>query len=172
MTPKSQAERPLGAGLVVGRFDPPHLGHSHLIETAASWCDQLVVYVNSGPRDAVPGHLRASWLAELHPGVLVREVRHDLRTDFGDEVLWAQWMALFREHWPLADGPQTVISSDPYVDELARRFGAQPRVVDADRLTVPVSATMIRQDPARHLHRLAPPVRAWVEATWVHRHRS
>lgn len=167
MTSESQAERPAPTGLVVGRFDPPHLGHSFLIDAAASRCEQLVVFVNSGTRDAVPGALRAQWLAELHPTVIVRLVRHELRTDFGDETLWKRWMALFREHWPLADGPHVVLSSDPYVDELARRFGATPVVVDAQRRTVPISATMIRAEPARHLDLLAPAVRAWVEEHWL-----
>jgi len=102
----------------------------------------------------------------------VREVRHDLRTDFGDESLWQQWMALFRSHWPLGEGPHVVASSDPYVDELARRFGASCVVVDPERATVPVSATMIRNDPSRHLDRLAPAVRSWVEANWLSRPRG
>jgi HTH-type transcriptional regulator, transcriptional repressor of NAD biosynthesis genes len=169
MTSWTQSEHPAETGLVVGRFDPPHLGHSYLIETAAASCEHLVVFVSSGPRDAVPGHMRAAWLAELHPVARVIEVRHDLRTDFSDESLWERWMTLFRGHWPLATGPQIVVSSDPYIDELAKRFGAEPRVVDAERVTVPISATMIRQDPARHLDRLAPPVRAWVQASWVER---
>lgn len=172
MTAESQAERPPPTGLVVGRFDPPHLGHSYLIDVAATRCEALVVFVNSGPRDAVPGALRAQWLSDLHPHVTVREVRHDLRTDFGDESLWQQWMALFRSHWPLGEGPHVVASSDPYVDELARRFGASCVVVDPERATVPVSATMIRNDPSRHLDRLAPAVRSWVEANWLSRPRG
>ena len=60
-----------------------------------------------------------------------------------------------------------VCSSDPYVAELARRLGAEPVVVDADRTNVPISATMIRNDPGAHLEMLAPPVRAWVEANWM-----
>jgi cytidyltransferase-like protein len=155
-------------GLIVGRFDPPHLGHSFMIERAAERCERLVVYVNSSTaRDAVPGELRAGWLAELHPDVEVREVRHALRTDFDDEELWQRWMDLFRRHWPHHDGPHAVFSSDPYVDELARRFDAEAVVVDADRLAVPISATMVRTSPADHLDRLAPPVREWVEANWL-----
>lgn len=95
------------------------------------------------------------------------EVRHDLATDFGDEDLWRRWMELFRSHWPFDSGPDVVASSDPYVTELARRFGAASWVVDAQRSTVPISATLVRTDPAAHLDRLAPVVRAWVEATWV-----
>jgi len=139
-----------------------------MIEWAAERCDQLVVYVNSSEiRDAAPGDLRAGWLADLHPQVYVREVRHRLGTDFDDEELWAKWMALFRSVWPLEVGPHVVFSSDDYVGELARRFGAESIVVDAERSTVPISATQVRESPAEHLHRLAPPVRAWVEANWV-----
>ncbi len=40
-------------GLIIGRFDPPHLGHSFLVEEAARRCERLVVYVNSSAaRDA------------------------------------------------------------------------------------------------------------------------
>ena len=140
-------------GLVLGRFDPPHRGHSFLIDDAAGRCERLAVYVNSGPRDAVPGHLRARWLAELHPSATVVEVVHDLPTDFGDEDLWRRWIELFREHWPFDTGPDIVCSNDPYAAELARRLGATAVVVDAERLTVPISATMIRgrsRRPPRH----------------------
>lgn len=157
-----------GSGLIVGRFDPPHLGHSHMIEWAAARCDRLVVFVNSSAeRDTAPGALRAAWIAESHPDVAVIEVRHRLGTDFDDEELWERWMELFRDRWPHDDGPDVVFSSDPYVAELARRFDADHRVVDADRATVPISATQIREDPGAHLHRLAPSVRTWVESNWL-----
>jgi cytidyltransferase-like protein len=154
--------------LIVGRFDPPHLGHSYMIEWAAQRCEELVVFVNTSPeRDTAPGHLRAQWLAELHPEVQVVELRHRLATDFGDEELWAKWMALFTESWPHDAGPHVVFSSDAYVVELASRFEAAHVVVDAERSTVPISATQIRNDPGAHLHHLAPPVRRWVEANWL-----
>ena len=150
-------------GLIVGRFNPPHLGHSHMIEWAAARCDRLVVFVNTRVGELVPGALRARWLAELHPDVTVVEVAHDLETNFGSESLWEKWMQLFRSHWPHPSGPDVVFSSDPYVDELARRFGAEAVVVDAERRTVPISATQIRESPADHLDLVAAPVRAWIE---------
>jgi HTH-type transcriptional regulator, transcriptional repressor of NAD biosynthesis genes len=151
-------------GLIVGRFCPPHLGHSHLIRAAAARVDRLVVFVNTREGEAVPGHLRAGWLAELHPEATVIEVRHDLHTDWADEELWAKWIALFRSHWPYDDGPHLLLSSEGYGHELARRLGARPVVVDADRAAVPISATMVREQPLDHLDFLAPPVRRWVEA--------
>lgn len=139
-----------------------------MIESAAQRCADLVVFVNSSPaRDAVPGELRAGWLAELHPDVTVIEVRHRLGTDFDDEDLWARWMRLFEQCWPRDGGPDVVFSSDRYVVELARRFGADHVIVDADRSTVPISATQVRDDPAAHLDVLAPPVRAWIETNWL-----
>lgn len=155
-------------GLVIGRFCPPHLGHSHLIARAAEQVDQLVVFVNTRDGEVVPGALRTAWLAQLHPEATVIEVHHDLDTDFGDEALWARWMTLLRSAWPgPGEGPDVVFSSESYGNELARRFGAEAVGVDPGRVTVPVSATMVREAPADHLDRLAPPVRAWVEANWL-----
>ena len=135
-----------------------------MIDWAAQRVDQLVVFVNTRAGELVPGSLRWRWLAELHPDVTVVELRHELDTNFDDEGLWARWMALFRSHWPLEAGPHAIFSSDPYVRGIASRFAAEAVVVDADRLAVPISSTMIREAPADHLDRLAPPVRAWVAA--------
>ena len=40
-------------------------------------------------------------------------------------------------------------------------------MVDADRATVPISATLVRERPGDHLQYLAPSVRAWIEDTWL-----
>jgi HTH-type transcriptional regulator, transcriptional repressor of NAD biosynthesis genes len=155
-------------GLIVGRFDPPHLGHSHMIEWALQRTDQLVVYVNASfERDAVPGELRGTWLADLHPSAEVRVVRHSLGTDWNDEELWSKWIALFRSHWPHDDGPHAVFSSDDYVSGIAERLAAHPVTVDPERTTVPISATQIRNEPAAHLDKVSPPVRAWIESNWL-----
>jgi len=155
-------------GLIVGRFDPPHLGHSHMIDWASERTDRLVVYVNSSfARDTVPGELRAAWLAEAHPSVEVRVVRHSLATDWDDEELWARWIALFRDHWPHEVGPHAVFSSDTYVSGIATRLEADAVTVDPDRATVPISATEIRDAPAAHLDKVTPPVRQWIESHWL-----
>jgi HTH-type transcriptional regulator, transcriptional repressor of NAD biosynthesis genes len=154
-------------GLIVGRFNPPHLGHSYMIDWAAARCDTLVVFVNTRDGEAVPGSVRAGWLGDLHSQVRVIEVRHDLDTNWDDEDLWARWMALFRDRWPLSTGPHAVFSSDTYVSEIARRFGVDSVSVDPERTTVPISATMIRENPAAHLDTVAPPVRTWIESNWL-----
>lgn len=151
-------------GLIIGRFNPPHLGHSFMIEWAAQRTDRLVVFVNTREGELVPGALRALWLGDLHPDVTVIEVQHQLDNNFADEDLWAKWMALLRVRWPFDTGPHAVFSSDAYISELAQRFGAQAVLVDESRTNVPISATLIREAPADHLDRLAPVVRTWVQA--------
>jgi len=54
-----------------------------------------------------------------------------------------------------------VVSSEPYGEELARRFGAVHVCVDLDRSAVPVSGTAVRADPVAYWSMLAAPVRAW-----------
>ncbi len=155
-------------GLIVGRFDPPHLGHSFMIDRAAEQVSELVVYVNSSPsRDAIDGELRARWLGERHPDVRVLAVHHRLPTDWDDQELWAKWIALFRDHWPHDDGPHAVFSSDHYVGGIAERLGAVPELVDPARATIPISATQIRDDPAAHLDLVLPEVRRWIESNWL-----
>ena len=149
-------------GLIIGRFCPPHLGHSHLIDAAAAKVDQLTVIVFSKEAEAVPGTLRAQWLAELHPRVSVVHVPTDLVTDWDDPAIWARWIALIRSVLPV--GPDVVFSSERYGDEVARRLGAGHECVDPDRSTVPISATAVRADPLAHLDQLSPPVRAWYES--------
>lgn len=155
------------SGLIIGRFDPPHLGHSYMIEWARERCEQLVVFVNTKQGEAAPGHLRAQWLQDLHPEVEVVQVEHDLHNDWDDQELWAKWINLLRSKWPLAIGPEVVVSSDFYISELAQRLGAEALVCDPERMNVPISATLIRNDPATHLERLAPSVRDWVERNWL-----
>ncbi len=155
-------------GLIVGRFDPPHLGHSHMIGWAAERTDRLVVYVNSSfAADTVPGELRAAWLTESHPSVEVRVVRHSLETDWDDEELWGRWIALFRMHWPHESGPHAVFSSDAYVSGIAERLDAEAITVDPERTAVPITATQIRSEPAAHLDKVTPQVRQWIESNWL-----
>jgi len=106
-------------------------------------------------------------LQQLHPEVLVVEVVHELDNDWNDEELWAKWIALFRSKWPHSEGPHVVVSSDFYISELARRLDAEALVCDPDRVNVPISATLIRNDPAAHLSKVAPVVREWIETNYL-----
>jgi cytidyltransferase-like protein len=57
----------MNRGLIVGKFYPPHKGHSFLIETALKQCDDLAIIVCVKKEETITGKLRAEWLQELHP---------------------------------------------------------------------------------------------------------
>ncbi len=152
--------RRYGHGLVIGKFYPPHAGHHYLIDVAAGACERLTVVVAPASHESIPLDARCSWLRERHPGVEVVGVYDDVPVDYDDPEIWAAHCALFRT----AAGVSTVdavFSSEPYGDELARRFSAVHVCVDPPRAAVPVSGRAVRADPVGHWGYLTPPVRAW-----------
>jgi NadR type nicotinamide-nucleotide adenylyltransferase len=140
--------------LVIGKFYPPHTGHSHLIETALLQSHRVVVIVCGRPADSIPGELRGQWLREIHPEAEVLVI--DDRYDEHDTALWAantiRWLGC---------PPDAVFTSEAYGEEYARHMGCVHLSVDPDRKTVPCSGTMIRADPYDHWEFMKPPVRAW-----------
>ena len=51
-------------GVVIGKFLPPHRGHSYLIDTALAGADQVLVIVCARDDDLIPAARRAQMLRE------------------------------------------------------------------------------------------------------------
>lgn len=154
--------------LVLGKFYPPHNGHHHLIETAASRSERTTVTVLAASHETLPLEHRVRWMTETHagtPGVRIIGDLDDIPMDFDSDDIWDQHVRLTQAvlaRRAIADGTpalapvDAVFSSEKYGDELARRLGAHHVLVDLDRLTHPVSGTAVRTDPIAHWHHLAP----------------
>lgn len=142
-------------GLVIGKFYPPHRGHSHLIDTARAQCDHLTVIVCWKKTQTIPGPLRAEWIRTIHPGVTVIVVDDD-HMDDNDSEGWARYT---RE--TLGYAPDIVFTSEDYGEPYAAFLGARHVLVDKERVTVPISGTAIRAAPHTHAAYLAPCVRAY-----------
>ena len=140
-------------GLIIGKFYPPHLGHSHLVTTALSQVDHLVILVCHKPEQTIPGETRARWLREMHPKADVRVIHDAGRND--DSRFWAEETIRF-----LGFAPDVVFTSESYGDAFAQFLGSKHIPVDPLRKTVSISATQIRQDPLAHWQFLPGPVRA------------
>ncbi|MEF9882096.1 AAA family ATPase [Streptomyces sp. P9-A4] len=147
-----------GHGLVLGKFYPPHAGHHHLVETARARCERLTVLVCASSVESVPLDERVAWMREIHPDALVVGAVDDIPVDLHDPDVWAAHMAVFRAAVP--EPVDAVFTSEPYGDELGRRFGAESVCVDPDRTRFPVSGTAVRADPVACWDFLEPPVRA------------
>lgn len=161
-----------GHGLVVGKFYPPHRGHQYLIERAAALCARVTVLVMAAGSETLPPGDRVAWLqascADLQ-GVAVAGVRCDVPVDFSDKAIWAAQVAVMRAALEANGRPpvDAVISSEPYGDELAARFGAKHVCIDSSRTTVTVSASQIRADLVGCWDDLLAPVRAGLAARVV-----
>jgi NadR type nicotinamide-nucleotide adenylyltransferase len=140
-------------GVAIGKFYPPHLGHSYLIEHALRHVDDLAVIVCDKAGQSIPGELRASWLREIHPLARVLVVPDTLPED--DSKAWASFTLE-----TLGYVPDLVFTSEDYGDAYASFLGAQHVLVDRARVSVPISATAIRENPLAHWLEMAPCVRS------------
>ena len=140
-------------GLVIGKFDPPHRGHTLLIETALAQVDVLDIVVCARNENLIPGDLRAAWLREMHPGTNVVAVQ-----DFGEDDNSARWAEYTKQ--TLGRSPDVVFTSEDYGEAFAKHLGASHVMVDRGRTQVPVSSTQVRLDPLGHWEDLSPVVRA------------
>jgi HTH-type transcriptional repressor of NAD biosynthesis genes len=154
---------PVGHGLVVGKFYPPHAGHHLLVRAAAALCRRLTVLVAASSVESIPLARRVAWMREVHPEphVAVHGIVDEHPVDLESDAVWRAHVALFlagaRE--VTAEPIDAVFSSEAYGEELGRRLGARAVGVDLARELVPVSATAIRRDPVAGWEHLAPPVR-------------
>ena len=169
-------------GLVVGKFCPLHLGHELLIRRATQACRELLVVSYTKPE--FPGlepARREGWLRAQFPqahvvvlddarlaalcaarGVPARTLPHN--DDDGElHRHFMGWLC-----WTVLDLPvDAVFSSEDYGPGFARVLqqhyaqGAVAHVsVDPARTLVPVSGTLVRQDPHARGALLSPVVRA------------
>lgn len=145
-----------GAGLVCGRFLPPHRGHLHYVELAASFCAELTVLLVSYEDDPISGELRQAWLEELFPRARVVHARHVKAPPREAPDFWAQWAAILRQHVP---SPELFFTGDARAAHIARHLGAKHVLVDPQRIGIPIAATAIRENPLAHFEELPPCVR-------------
>jgi len=144
-------------GLVIGKFDPFHRGHGHLVAAAESRCERVTAIVCATTGDSVPAPVRAEWLSALHPALEVLVADQDaLGLDDDDSEGWARATVDL-----LGSTPDVVFTSEAYGDAYAGFLGCLHVLVDRERRTVPVSGSAIRADPLGHLEFLEPAVRAY-----------
>jgi HTH-type transcriptional repressor of NAD biosynthesis genes len=141
-------------GIIAGKFVPPHLGHSYMIEQAAQQCDQLTVLICDRPEYLIPVKLRQQWLQQLHPSVTFTVIKDTL--DDNDSAAWAANTLDL-----LGYKPDYVFSSEEYGTGYATHLGAKHVMIDQSRLHMPISGTKVREDPWANWQYLAPIVRSY-----------
>lgn len=133
-------------GLTLGKFAPLHKGHQYLFETALSEVDKLFVIIYDTMVTEIPLPVRANWIRVLYPSVTVIEA-WDGPEGYSSEREYEIREELYVKG--LLNGQRIThfYSSEFYGAHMALSLDAIDRRIDEPRKSVPISATMIRQDP-------------------------
>ncbi len=143
-------------GLTLGKFAPLHRGHQHLIETALAEVDELFVLIYDTAVTTIPLSIRANWIRTLYPSVTVLEGWGG--PEGGSKEIPAQHSdrakEIVQENYILQmlNGSEIThfYSSEFYGAHVSKALGAIDCRVDETRNVVPISATMIRENPYMH----------------------
>jgi NadR type nicotinamide-nucleotide adenylyltransferase len=178
-------------GLVLGKFYPPHAGHHFLIDEAKKRVDRLIVLIWWSKVESMSAYTRQKILEEMHPGVRIYTQQCEIEPDYDNPNVWDAHLDLLwngpddeqnlrptymMQHahgpWNVGGSPKSndidfVFTSEEYGDELARRLGAEHICIDPKRISVPISGTAIRSDPAGNWQHLAEPTRALLTKRFV-----
>lgn len=137
------------SGLVLGKYMPLHMGHMHLIDSAAHGSQKLTVLVCSLTREPIPGDLRYNWVQKHcndSPEIKVVHITDDTlpQEPSEHENFWNIWCDLIKTNCPDID---VIYSSEEYGFELAKRLNITHELVDKERVQFPISGTAIRNNP-------------------------
>ncbi|MEG9247816.1 AAA family ATPase [Arthrobacter sp. Soc17.1.1.1] len=137
-------------GLVIGKFYPPHVGHRHLIATAAAASTKLAVVVLGNRFENISVEDRVKWLAAEFDGtdVTIIGMPDDCPEDYASKAIWKAHDELMRIALKVKGitTVDAVFSSEEYGKELAADFSAEHVMVDNARTAYPVSGTLCRDD--------------------------
>lgn len=140
-------------GVTVGKFNPPHLGHLYLIETAAARVGHLYVLLGDRPDQTISAQRRKVWLEDASPtNVTILVTPDDLPLE---NEPWAE-----RALQVLPDRPDLAFTSEDWGEEWAGLMGAAHVAIDPDRTRFPITAETLRDDLGVNFHWLIPAARA------------
>lgn len=166
-------------GLLFGKFAPLTNGHVEFIRQAAAQVDILYVLLSYDQKfvDAQPEWIRTKLaLADRYRDLLdivADEGLDNVKVDYVDEsdipgypeggAAYAKlvWDKLRNRSDMPHTGLTHAFSSEPEYESYFNKFFPEVKhvVIDAERKTVPISATMIRNDPYNNFSNLAWPAR-------------
>ena len=132
-------------GFTIGKFAPLHKGHQYLIETAMKEMDEFYIVVYDTDIIKNPVEERADWIRKLYPKAhIIYAFNSPKQYGLDKESVNIQMEYLSK----LIKGiPVThFYSSEPYGEKVAEYLNINNRIVDKERITVPISAKKIRKD--------------------------
>ncbi len=141
-------------GLVLGKFLPLHKGHIALINFAQTYCDELTILICSTASETILGEIRLDWIREsyrdnkkIKPVHIIYDETVLPNTSISSREVSQKWADYLRNKFPSFD---FVFTSEKYGDYLAEFTGAIHIPFNLPKTVVPVSGTLIRQNPFQY----------------------
>ncbi|MGE5628462.1 MAG: AAA family ATPase [Solirubrobacterales bacterium] len=136
-------------GLIIGKFMPMTKGHIGLIEFGLENCDKLIVAVCSIKSEPIDGELRFNWVKKHFYNNSKVEVVHITREDLPNSSVSSRyiskiWGAYLKELFPEVN---IIFASEKYGEYVAEYMNIDYMLFDVERKIIPISATMIRENP-------------------------
>ena len=141
--------------LVLGKMFPVTKGHLYLIDTALSQSEMVHVIITHNPSQSIPGEVRFEALKLCYDKVTNIKIycvsdenlpAYDYECETLDEF-YSYWIPLV---YSQVDALDAVFTSEKYGDDFARYLGVEHVLVDQERKSVPISGTMVRNNPFKN----------------------
>jgi NadR type nicotinamide-nucleotide adenylyltransferase len=147
-------------GLIIGKFMPPHQGHKYLVDFARNYVDELTILMCSTTSESISGELRYKWMKEMFPDVKIVHVTDENPQESRDHPdFWNIWKDSIE--CALPEGADYLFASEDYGSKLADILNMKYIPVDPARQIVPVSGTMIRENPLENWKYIPEEVRSY-----------
>ena len=132
-------------GFTIGKFAPLHKGHQLVLETALKEMDEVYCVIYDTDIIDIDVKQRAEWIKKLYPKVHILYA-YDSPKQYGldDKSVNIQMKYL---SGIIEDIPVThFYSSEPYGEKVADYLKIKNRTVDLEKKSIPVNATIIRDN--------------------------
>lgn len=133
-------------GLTLGKYAPFHKGHQFMIETALKEMDELIVLIYDTSVTTVPLSVRSRWIEKLYPSVTVIrgwDGPEGYSTERAFEIIQEQYIIKMLNGKTITH----FYSSEFYGNHVSKALGAVDKRIDEARKVIPISATIIRENP-------------------------
>lgn len=144
-------------GLTLGKYAPFHRGHQYVVETMLSEMDEVILVIYDTPVTPIPLQVRAEWIRQLYPRVRVIEAwdgPDGYSNDREHEIREEEYIKGILGETKI----DAFYSSEFYGEHMSKALGCEDRRVDEARKAVPVSGTVIRENPYKWREYLSPVV--------------
>lgn len=132
-------------GFTIGKFAPLHKGHQLLIETGIKEMDEFYIVIYDTDIANIKIEKRAKWLETLYPQTNIIYAYNSPKQYGLDKESVRIQMEYLSER--IKNIPVThFYSSELYGKEVAKYLNIENRIVDIEKIKVPIDATTIRKD--------------------------